>query len=372
MKLVVFGHSLSTLAADSLASHWRGLIDALCKLGHQVTFFEAAEVSRRCARDGYEPRCGELRLYDDFSDIRTYAAEILRSADAGLVTSSCPDARYAGELIRSSSVPVRAFYDTDCVGTARCLAEGESLPYISSEGLAGFDVCFSYAGGDVLDLLKQKLGALHAVPLYGCIDPEAIHPVDATTESRCDLLYTGLHATPDATLVRQLFVEAARLRPELSCAGVAEALPPDATELSNVRVIPSTPTWAARPSLYAEARLCLDLAAGGAHDTTYCPSQTLFELGACAAPVVTSFRPGITLLYEPAEELLVAQSAQEILQACELSDRELGALGRRMRERTLAQHTTQMRARQFVQSLSDARAGTREFEREDADRIRTV
>lgn len=368
MKLIVFGRAVTSCASDSLAVFWRALMRALAAQGHDVTFYERASATKD---DSHELAPGQLRRYARFDEIRREAALALRAADAGMVTSSCPDARYAAELIKNSSVPVRAFYDTDPLRTLAHLSRGETVPYIGSEGLQDFDVCLSYAGGEALDALQHKLGAVHALPLFGCVDPEAWPAVPPVCDRDFGLLFAGSYTDGQHDCLEHLFIEPARLCPQLSCACVEQVPLPTACErLPNIKRV--TCATEQRAALLCSARLCLELAQAGASNLVYCPTSSLFEAGACGAAVITSFRPGLTQFYEPGEELLVARCAHDVLQACALTDKELRALGERMRERTLAQHTNAMRAHQLVQSLADARAGSRAFEREDADRLRPL
>lgn len=370
MKLIIFGSSFSPSAHDSVASSWRALVGALTAQHHHVTFYERADASDASSHDLIAAGAGQHRRYACFSDIRREAAEALREADAGLVTSSCPDALHAAELIKSSSVPARAFYDTTPLRTLAHLSRAETVPYIGPEGLQGFDVCLSYAGGEALDALQRNLGAVHAIPLFGCVDPEACRLQPALPEFHCELLYAGPDSDDHRECLKQLFLEPARLRPELSCARCGGQLPETYARLQNIKALACAPEQ--RSAMFSSARLCVELAEAGASNLVYCPTSALFEAGACAAAVITSFRPGLTQFYEPGEEVLVARCAEDVLQACSLSDRELHALGQRMRERTLAQHTSSMRARQLIQCLADACAGSRAFEREQADRIRPV
>src|SRR4029078_11596255 len=79
-----------------------------------------------------------------WEDAWRHAARELDTADAGMITSFCPDAAAAEALMLESSVPVRGFYDLDTPITLDRLARGEEVPYIGRRGLADYDVVLSF------------------------------------------------------------------------------------------------------------------------------------------------------------------------------------------------------------------------------------
>ena len=92
-RLVVFGLSVTSSWGNGHATTYRGLLRALAARGWQVTFFEQDVEWYRHNRDLPRPGFCDLRLYEDFVDLRRSADPAVRSADAVLVGS------YAGEAI---------------------------------------------------------------------------------------------------------------------------------------------------------------------------------------------------------------------------------------------------------------------------------
>ncbi|CAA9330645.1 MAG: hypothetical protein AVDCRST_MAG40-1889 [uncultured Gemmatimonadaceae bacterium] len=58
--------------------------------------------------------------------------------------------------------------------------------------------------------------------------------------------------------------------------------------------------------------------------------------------------------FEPGREILIARTTEDALAALDTPDAELAALARRARERCLAEHTAQRRAREMVAALEAA------------------
>src|SRR4051812_5202768 len=131
MKIVIFGLSISSSWGNGHATLWRGLCNALINRGHSIVFFERdVPYYAGIHRDFNELEGGELVLYPDWPGVRDSAKRHLDDADVGLVTSYCPDAIAATELILSSRAALHVFYDLDTPITLSRLQAGEQVPYI--------------------------------------------------------------------------------------------------------------------------------------------------------------------------------------------------------------------------------------------------
>jgi len=371
MKLVVFGLSVSSAWGNGHATLWRGLIHALAAQGHSVTFYEHDTPYYAAHRDCFGLPNGELVLYPDFDAIRESALHTLQQADVGMVTSYCPDALAASDLILASAVPIRAFYDLDTPITLDKLARAEDVPYVGPRGLRDFDIVLSYTGGLALHELQRVLGARKVAALYGSVDPHLHAPAPPVARYRADLSYLGTYAAERQAALERLFLAPARSRPDLSFAIGGSQYPNDFAWAPNIKYLWHVPPYE-HAAFFCSSRLNLNVTRAPMAAMGFCPSGRLFEAAACGAALITDAWPGLSQFYEPGDELLVAHDTQEVLDALTLSDAELTAMSRRARERTLAQHTVEIRARQLIDHLCDAHSSTREFEREDAEPIRQV
>src|SRR5688572_620816 len=104
MKLVIFGLSVSSSWGNGHATLWRGLIRALAAQGHRVVFYERNVPYYASHRDLTSLPGDGLRLYVDWGEMLPRARADLADADAAMVTSYCPDAIEAAELVLSSAV----------------------------------------------------------------------------------------------------------------------------------------------------------------------------------------------------------------------------------------------------------------------------
>src|SRR5438045_895006 len=159
MKLVIFGLSISSSWGNGHATLWRGLCRALARRGHEIHFFERDLPYYALYRDLHEIPAGHLYLYPDWNEIRQIARTQLADADLVLVTSYCPDAIDATELLLSSTAGLTCFYDLDTPVTLNRLECAGTVEYIGPRGLRDFDLVLSYTGGGALTQLQTRLGA---------------------------------------------------------------------------------------------------------------------------------------------------------------------------------------------------------------------
>ena len=353
MKLVVFGLSISSSWGNGHATLWRGLVDALTALGHEVVFFERDLPYYAEHRDLPSLPAGRLILYPEWTDVAGQAARELADADVAIVTSYCPDGIVAGELVLGSTRVARVFYDLDTPVTLTRLAAGEMVPYIGIRGLADYDLVLSYTGGAALTALRERLGARRVLPLYGSVDPRVHRPVAPIERYRADLSYLGTYAEDRQAGVLALFVEPARRRPECRFVVGGAQYPPDFPWTANLHFVRHLPP-AEHPAFYSSSRLTLNVTRAPMAALGYCPSGRLFEAAACGTAIVSDVWAGLNEFFTPGDELLTASDTPDVLAAMDLSDAELARIGRAARERVLADHTSARRGAELVEILEGA------------------
>jgi spore maturation protein CgeB len=354
MHIVVFGLAVSSSWGNGHATLWRGLIRALARRGHRVTFFERDVPYYAASRDVTALPGGELALYTSWDDALPRARRAAAAADAVVVTSYCPDAVAASRLAAAAGPrAVRAFYDLDTPVTLARLDADEPVAYLPPDGLGDFDLVLSYTGGRALDALRERLGARVVMPLYGCVDPDVHRPGDAGGRPRADLSYIGTYAADRQEALARLFLEPARRVPGRRFALAGSQYPADFPWLANIwycmHLSPSE-----HPAFYAASRLTLNVTRGAMASMGHCPSGRLFEAAACGCPVLTDAWDGLDRFFTPGEEVLVAADADDALRALALDDDTLARVARRARERTLDEHTAARRADELVAALEGA------------------
>jgi spore maturation protein CgeB len=350
MKLVVFGLTVSSSWGNGHATLWRGLIAALNRRGHRVLFFERDVPYYAAHRDLFELPHDGLKLYGDWEEAARAARLELADADVAMVTSYCPDALAATDLVLDSPARRRLFYDLDAPVTLARLAAGEEVPYVGPRLLGDFDLVLSYTGGPALDLLRERLQARRVAPLYGSVDPAVHRPVPASDEFRCDFSYLGTYAADRQGILETLFIEPARRLPHLKFLIGGAQYPQDFPWAPNIffarHVAPPR-----HPEFYSSSRLTLNVTRGPMAWLGWCPSGRLFEAAACGVPIVSDWWDGLDAFFAPGREILVAGDTAAALEALGRSDDELRRIARDARERTLAEHTAERRAAELEAAI---------------------
>jgi spore maturation protein CgeB len=350
VKIVIFGLTISSAWGNGHATLWRGLCRALAGRGYDVTFYERDVPYYAANRDLLDPPGCRLRLYDDWDAVAAEAAREVAGATVAMVTSYCPDAIEACRLVVGSRAELRVFYDLDTPVTLSHVNSGRRVPYVPAEGFRHFDLVLSYTGGRALDELRTRLGARQVAPLYGSVDPDAHRRVPVSSGPRADLSYLGTYAADRQDRLERLFVEPARRRPGRRFVLGGSQYPEDFPWTPNMFYVWHTPP-PAHPEFYCSSLLTLNVTRGAMADMGYCPSGRIFEAAACGTPILTDEWEGLSAFYEPGEEILVARSTDDALDALDLSEAELARIAGAARERTLSEHTAACRAEELERLL---------------------
>jgi spore maturation protein CgeB len=354
MKLVVFGLSVTSSWGNGHATTFRALFNALHARGHDILFYEHDLEWYASNRDMPGPPFCQVRLFDDWGSIRDEVRTELRSADVAMVGSYFPDGLAAIEEVANSQVPVKTFYDIDTpITVAQLRAQGAS-DYLRVDQIPEFDLYFSFTGGPMLDELEQGFGARKAVPLYCSFDPKEYRRFRVNKRFACDLSYMGTYAPDRQPKIKELLCEPA-LRLPTSKFLVAGPQYPNAMKWpSNVRRITHlNPRWHAR--FYSSSRFTLNVTRRDMVQAGYSPSVRLFEAAACGSALISDNWPGLDTFFLSGRDILLPVSTDEVVRyLTDIDDLELQRIGRNAQERVLAEHTSEIRAKQFEDYVSTA------------------
>lgn len=353
MKIVIFGLTVSSSWGNGHATLWRGLCRALAGRGHEIVFFERDTPYYAQNRDLHELPGGKLVLFADWATIRRRAADEVADADVALVSSYCPDALDATELVLDARRALRVFYDLDTPVTLSRMARGEVTGYIGPRGLADFDLVLSYTGGVALDELRTRLGARRVAPLYGHVDPATHRPAQPLERFRADLSYLGTYAADRQAALVELFVEPARARPERRFLIGGAQYPQDFPWTRNTYFVRHLPPED-HPAFFSSGRLTLNVTREAMAAMGWCPSGRLFEAAACGVPILSDSWEGLGAFFTPGHEILTADTTAGALAAIDLGDADLDRIARAARERVLAEHTSDRRAADLEELLAGA------------------
>lgn len=364
MRIAIFGLTISSAWGNGHAPLWRGLGKALVDLGHELVFFERDLPRFASTRDWTALPAdfanSKLELYPDWSTIERRACRELASCDVAIVSSYCFDAQAATDAIMDAHHPLAVFYDLDTPITVDMLRSGKRVPYIPWRGLGEFDLVLSYTGGAALEALRSDLCAHRVRALYGHVDPDTYQPMAPVARYRTALSWLGAYSADRQAMLEELFVTAARQRPDQKFLIAGAHYPEHFPWSSNIGFIESLPPQE-QAAFLCSSRLTLNITREPMARLGWCPSGRLFKAAACATAVLSDEWCGLDDFYTPGEQILVARDAEDTLAALDLSDAQLRAIGRTARERTLDEHTSLHRARQLIHYLEEIRSPSRSW-----------
>lgn len=353
MKITFFGLTLSSSWGNGHATPLRAIARALHRQGHTVIFYEKDVSYYAQHRDLDSPDFCTLRLYSDWNEVRDGALRCARESDAVITTSYLPEGAQINDELLELSGPLRVYYDMDTPVTLSRFARGEEPDYVRANQFREFDLVLSFTGGRALELLRQDYDVRMTTPLYGCVDPDVHFRVARDPGLASEFLYMGTYAADRQANLDALFFDVARRMPEQKFFVVGSLFPDGLDWPMNVWYQPhAAPTQHA--AWYSSARATLNITRGEMAALGHCPSGRFFEAAACGTPIVTDYFTGIEEFFDTERDIAVMRTTDDVVQALLRSDGELAEMARSARQRTLDEHTGDVRARQLIQALETA------------------
>ena len=342
MKIVFLGLSITSSWGNGHATTYRGLVRELVARGHDVLFLERDQPWYAENRDLAQPSFGETRLYQSVRELQARFRQEVREADGVIVGSFVPEGVAVGNWVTQRAHGVTAFYDIDTPVTLAKLAGGE-CEYLSPALIARYAYYLSFTGGPTLEKLETLYGSPAARPFHCSVDPCLYYP-EAPLQKKWILGYLGTFSEDRQPALDRLLVAPAATDPTAAMVVAGPMYPESVTWPANVERIPHL-SPADHRAFYNAQRFTLNITRAEMLRAGYSPSVRLFEAAACGTPIITDPWEGLAEFFLPGEEILVANSAAEVLEILrDLPEQQARELGRRGRERVLAAHTAAHRA----------------------------
>ena len=353
MKIFVFGSSITSSYWNGAATYYRGIYKYLHKLGYSVTFAEPDIYQRQQHRDSGEITYADVVVYQTPRDIDPLLA---KAAEADLVIKhsgvGAEDDVLETRVLDCKSEHTRvAFWDVDAPATL-ARVEDDSRDHFRRL-IPKYDFIFTYGGGPAIVQHYLDLGARNCHPVYNGLDPEHHHPVSPAADLACDLAFVG-HRLPDREKrVEDFFLHAAALAPEMKFILGGEGWSGKALP-ANVRWIGHVPTYL-HNIVNVSARAVLNINRESMANVGFSPPTRVFEAAGSGACMITDRWPGIDQFFVPKEEILIASSAEEIVEHLRShSAEDCRRIGHAMRRRACVEHTYELRVKKVDKLLKSA------------------
>lgn len=344
MKIAFYGSSLLSSYWNGAATYYRGILHAMAKRGHRITFYEPDAFDRQNHRDIEPPEWARSVVYPATVDGLRMALQGARDADLVVKASGVgvfDDELIEGVLRHAAPDALTAFWDVDAAATLDEIREVPDHPI--RRALHRLDLVFTYGGGAPVVNAYEALGAKRCVPIYNALDPATHRPVPPEPRFAADLGFLA-NRLPD----REARVEEFFLRPASALPGKRFLLGGngwhDKAMPANVQAIGHVGT-ASHNAFNCTPRAVLNVARDSMAHIGFSPATRVFEAAGAAACLITDAWEGIEQFLQPGEEVLVARDGQDVAEhLAGLTPERAQAIGQAALRRVLAEHTYDLRA----------------------------
>lgn len=361
MRIAFYGSSLLSAYWNGAATYYRGLLGALARLGHDITFYEPDAFERQSHRDIDPPDWCRVVVWPVTG--AGLAEVCAAAADADVVMKASGVGIFDTELLyltMSGARPdaVRVFVDVDAPATLADMAIDAEHPIRAA--LPGLDHVLTYGGGEPVVRAYRGFGARDCVPIYNALDPETHYPAPREPAYAADLSLLANRLPDREARIEAFFMRAARILTNhsflLGGSGWADKPAP-----SNVIVLGHVPT-AAHNAFNASALAVLNVARDSMARVGFSPATRVFEAAGAGACLITDAWEGIDMFLQPEREILVARDGADVAaHLTSLTPDRARAIGQAARARVLASHTYDRRAAQVDIILRRSAARKREM-----------
>lgn len=351
MRVTILGLSITSSWGNGHATNYRALARALCEAGDEVTFLEREQPWYAEHRDLANPRWCRTIVYDSLDELRTQHVDEIAGAELVVVGSFVPDGAQVVDWVLEEAVGTVAFYDIDTPVTLSKLRAADP-EYLRAEQVERFDLYLSFTAGSALDALSSEFAARRPEAFYCFVDPQSYPPLELPVRWR--LNYLGTYSAGRQAALEALLFEPARRLPGRRFAVAGPMYPPEVQWPANVEWTAHLPP-AEHPRFYGSAAFTLNLTRQEMRAVGYAPSVRMFEAAACGVPIISDRWEGIETIFEPGEEILLAETPEDVIRILEDTPvAERGRIGEAARRRVLAEHTAKRRAEQLHRLVREA------------------
>jgi len=353
VNISFFGSSLVSAYGSGAATYYCGLLSALHRLGHTITFFEPDADGRHHHHDTCDPPWARVVVYPATQTAMQQVLEAARTADVIVKASGVGvfDRELEAAVLDRPVGTTAVFWDIDASATLDRLAADPADAFHAL--LPQYDAVLTYGGGERVVKAYSAAGARVCVPIYHALDPLTHFRVERDERFACDLAFLGNWRGDRESRVDTFFLNVARSLPAkhfiIGGRGWDHKTLPANTR--NVGYVCPTDHNAFNSTPLAVLNVSCDMARYGPS-----PAARVFEAAGAAACVIADWWDGIEAFLEPTAEILTVRAGFDVVEHLRhLTPASARAIGERARQRVLASHTYAHRAA-LVSNLLRGRA----------------
>lgn len=352
LKIAFFGSSIVSAYWNGAATYYRGIVKALHKLGHQVTFYEPDIYERQKHRDIDDPEWCRVVVYpEDQVTLRALLREaseadvIIKASGIGAFDSFLEEAVL--QLKRKENTVI--FWDVDAPATLDRVERHPGDPF--RELIPEYDLILTYGGGKPVSEAYQNKGAKKCIPIYNALDKDTHYPVSPVEKYKATLAFLGNRLPDREARVEEFFLNPARSLTKanfiLGGSGWEDKdIPQNVSYVGHVYTSDHN-------AFNCTPKAVLNISRDSMARYGYSPATRVFEAAGAGACIITDHWKGIETFFEPGKEILVAKNGQEVKEILtELSHEKANEIGKAALKKVLEAHTYEHRAELLESAIS--------------------
>jgi spore maturation protein CgeB len=240
------------------------------------------------------------------------------------------------------------FWDVDAPATLDRLKENASDYF--RELVPQYDLILTYGGGDPVVNTYLSFGARSCVPVYNALDPSTHHPVAKDDRFDADLVFLGNRLPDREKRVEEFFLSVAASTPDKKFILGGNGWS-DKNMSSNINYIGHVFTRD-HNALNCSPKAVLNISRDSMASYGFSPATRVFEAAGAGACIITDYWVGIDFFFEPGEEILVAESGDDVKKILStLTNEEARRIGNAALNKVRARHTYTHRAAELDKLL---------------------
>ena len=357
LSIAFFGSSLVSAYWNGAATYYRGMVRALHRLGHRITFYEPDAYERQSHRDMDDP---------DWASVVVYPATetgVYRSLEAAMGADLVIKASGVGvfdELLEREVLHLKregnqvVFWDVDAPATLERITDNRDDPF--RRLIPRYDLILTYGGGNPIVRSYTGFGARACIPIYNALDPDTHFPVQPEPRLEADLSFLGNRLPDREGRVDEFFLSVAEKMPDRKFLLAGSGWGGKA-RAGNVGYIGHLGTRD-HNAFNCSPMAILNVSRDGMARNGFSPATRVFEAAGAGACMITDKWEGVEQFFEPEQEIYVAENGDEVAEILDqLTPSVSAVVGSRALTRVRAQHTYTHRARQFEEIFSAGSGG---------------
>ncbi|WP_300438991.1 glycosyltransferase [Christiangramia sp.] len=354
LNIAFFGSSIVSAYWNGAATYYRGIVKALHKKGHSVTFYEPNILDRQKHRDIEDPEWCEVVVYEE--DSVTLRGLLRKAQEEADVLIKASGVGVFDELIEKEITQLKrkdnliVFWDVDAPATLDRMENDQNDPF--REVVPDYDLILTYGGGTTVQEAYKKFGAKECIPIYNALDRDIHFRVEPNSKFDASLAFLGNRLPDRESRVEEFFLQPAKNLDNqkfiLGGSGWGDKeLPKNVNYLGHVYTKDHN-------AFNCTPKAVLNISRDSMARYGFSPATRVFEAAGSGACIITDYWKGISQFFEPGKEILVAKNGEEVKNILkELDDEEAKAIGDAAYERVLAEHTYERRVEQLEKLISE-------------------